>query len=133
MIKEYVKPSRLSIAPLTGLSPVMGFIVSGQYQISYLVTLFFIGFLGHAYGIVHNDIFEYNIDKNIKDFIDRPLVSGTITKQKAWIFGMGCLIVMFALAVYLAISTQKYYSIIFLTIPVVCVTLYNIISKKTPL
>jgi len=133
MIREYLKLARLSIASLTGLAPVMGAIATGQYQILYLIIIFLIGILGHSYGIAHNDIIDYNLDKNIKDFVERPLVSGTITKQKAWIFALGCLIVMFAFATYLAVSTQKYYSIILLTVPIICVTLYNITSKKIPL
>ncbi|MFX0141944.1 MAG: UbiA prenyltransferase family protein [Candidatus Hodarchaeota archaeon] len=133
MIREYLKLARLSIAPLTGLAPVLGYIATGQYQIFYLVILFFIGVLGHAYGITHNDIIDYNLDKNIKDFVERPLVSGTITKQKAWIFALGCLFLMFVFAAYLTVSTQKYYLIIFLAISVICVTLYNLISKKIPL
>jgi hypothetical protein len=40
---------------------------------------------------------------------------------------------MFALATYLAASTQQYLSIIFLFIPLICVTLYNLTSKKIPL
>lgn len=133
MIKEYLKLARLSIAPLTGLAPVIGAVASGQNQILNLIILFFIGILGHIYGIIHNDIIDYNLDKNVKDFIDRPLVSGTITKQKAWIFAVCSLIIMFALAAYLSISTQQYLSIIFLAIPLICVTLYNLTSKKIPL
>jgi 4-hydroxybenzoate polyprenyltransferase len=133
MIREYVKLTRISIAPLTGLAPVMGAIATGQFQILYLIILFLIGVLGHVYGIIHNDIIDYNLDKNIKDFVERPLVSGTITKQKAWIFALSCLIIMFVFASYLVASTKLYYSIIFLFIPVICVTLYNITSKKIPL
>jgi 4-hydroxybenzoate polyprenyltransferase len=133
MIKEYLKLARLSIAPLTGLAPIMGYIATGQYQILYLVILFFIGILGHSFGITHNDIIDCNLDKNIKDFVDRPLVSGTITKQKAWIFALVCLTIMFLFSIYLAASTQRYHSIIFLAIPVICVTLYNLTSKKIPL
>ena len=133
MIKEYLKLARLSIAPLTGLAPVTGAIATGQYQILHLIILFLIGILGHSYGIVHNDIIDYNLDKNIKDFVERPLVSGTITKKKAWIFALGCLIAMFAFSTYLADSNHNYYSIIFLIVPVICVTLYNITSKKIPL
>ena len=133
MIKEYLKLARLSIAPLTGLAPLMGAIATGHYQIFHLIILFLIGILGHSYGITHNDIIDYNLDKNIKDFVERPLVSGTITKQKAWIFAFGCLILMFIFATYLAVSTNNYYSIIILAVPVFCVTLYNITSKKIPL
>ena len=133
MIREYFKLARLSIAPLTGLAPVMGAIATGQYQILYLFILFLIGILVHSYGMTHNDIIDYTIDKKIKNFIDRPLVSGTITKLKAWIFAFGCLVVLFVFATYIAISNQHYISIIFLLITVVCVTLYNLTSKKIPL
>ena len=58
MIREYLKLSRSFNAVLTGISPVMGAIAMGQYNILLLFPLFLIGFLGHTYGFVLNDILD---------------------------------------------------------------------------
>ncbi|UCF13013.1 MAG: UbiA prenyltransferase family protein [Thermoplasmatales archaeon] len=132
MIREYLKLARISIAPITGLAPVMSALATGNYQVFHLLLLFLMGILVHNYGITHNDLIDYTIDKNAKEITDRPLVSGTISKRKAWVFALGCLFVMFVLAVFLATSTQQYLPLITVFITVVCVTLYNLISKKIP-
>jgi 4-hydroxybenzoate polyprenyltransferase len=132
MILEYLKLARLSIVTLTGIAPVMGALATSQFQFINLILLFFIGFFGHAYGMTHNDLIDYIIDKNVPDISDRPLLSGTISIKQARIFALFCLVVMFILALILSFLTKQYFSLIFLIIPVICVTIYNIISKKIP-
>jgi 4-hydroxybenzoate polyprenyltransferase len=132
MIREYLKLARISIAPLTGLAPVMGAIAIGQYQILHLIIIFSIGILGHAYGMTHNDIMDYTIDKKLLEIADRPLINKTISIKQAWTFSIGCLFLMFALVVVLALSTATYLPILILVIPIFCVTFYNIYSKKIP-
>ncbi len=130
MILEYLKIARSFNAALTGLAPVMGALATGQYQIGSLFLLFLIGVFGHAYGFTHNDIIDYSLDKNEKEIKDRPLISGTITKRNAWIFAMGSLCVVFILALFLSFSTNQYLPVFILFIPILCVTLYNLTSKK---
>lgn len=130
MIREYLKLARLSIAALTGLAPVIGAVATGQYQLFHLFFLFLIGVFGHAYGIIHNDIIDYDLDKNNKELSDRPLVSGAISKRKAWIFTLMSLGTMFILAFFLAFSIHQYLPIIALSVPTLCVTLYNLVRKK---
>ena len=77
MIREYLKLSRSFNAVLTGISPVMGAIAMEQYNIGFLVLLFLVGFLGHSFGFVFNDIIDYKLDKTSKEIQDRPLISGT--------------------------------------------------------
>jgi len=133
MIREYLKLARSFNAVLTGISPVMGAIAMKQYDIFFLLILFLIGFLGHTYGFVLNDILDYKIDRHSKEIKDRPLVSGTISRQKAWAFALAALITAFILAIYVTITYQLYFSLIILTVSAFLVTIYNLISKKLPL
>ena len=98
MIREYLKLARSFNSFLTGISPVMGAISMGDFNLIHLTILFFIGFFGHTYGFVINDIFDYEIDKHNKELNDRPLISGTISMRKAWIFAILALIISFLLA-----------------------------------
>ncbi|UCB57847.1 MAG: UbiA family prenyltransferase [Thermoplasmatales archaeon] len=129
-IREYLKLSRSFNAVLTGVSPVMGAIAMEQYNIIILVLLFIVGFFGHIYGFVLNDILDYTIDKTSKEISDRPLVSGTITIKKAWIFTFLSMAISFIIAGYLAITTSIYYPIIVLALSAVFVSIYDLTSKK---
>ena len=131
-VREYLKLSRSFNAVLTGVSPVMGAIAMEQYDLISLFLLFLIGFFGHTYGFVLNDILDYNIDKTSKEISDRPLVSGTITIKKAWIFAIISMTISFIIAFYLAITTNIYYPIIILILSASFVTIYDLISKKLP-
>ena len=131
-VREYLKLSRSFNAVLTGVSPVMGAIAMEQYNILTLFLLFLIGFFGHTYGFVLNDIIDYNIDKTSKEISDRPLVSGTISIKKAWIYAIFSMMISFIIASYLALTTRIYYPIIVLAISAVFVTIYDLISKKIP-
>ena len=132
LVREYLKLSRSFNAVLTGVSPVMGAIAMEQYDILTLFLLFLIGFFGHTYGFVLNDIIDYNIDKTSKEISDRPLVSGTISIKKAWIYAIFSMMISFIIASYLALTTSIYYPIIVLALSAVFVTIYDLISKKIP-
>jgi 4-hydroxybenzoate polyprenyltransferase len=133
MIREYLKLARSFNAVLTGISPVMGAIAMQQYDIIILILLFLIGFLGHTFGFVFNDIIDYNIDKSSKEISDRPLISGTITLRKAWIFAFTSMAVAFIISLYLAITTQHYFSLLILAVSASFIILYDLVSKKFPL
>ena len=132
MIKAYLRLSRISIASITGLAPVMGAIAINNFNIFNLLLLFFIGFFGHAYGMTQNDIMDYKIDKKVSEVSNRPVANGIISIKQAWIFGLICILLMFVVAIIIAILTKNYISIFLLFIPIICVTLYNIYSKKIP-
>jgi len=132
MIREYLKLARSFNAVLTGISPVMGAIAMEQYDIFLLFLLFLIGFLGHTYGFVLNDIIDYNLDKSSKEIKDRPLLSGTISLKNAWIFAIGSMIFSFIIASYIAMITDNYFPLLLLIISAVLITVYNLISKKFP-
>lgn len=132
MIREYLKLARSFNAVLTGVSPVIGAIAMGQYDILLLFILFLIGFFGHTYGFVLNDILDYKIDKSSKEISDRPLISSTISMKKAWLFAIFSMVISFILAFYLAYTTSSFFPIIILALSAVFVTLYDLISKKLP-
>ena len=130
MIREYLKLVRSFNAVLTGISPVMGAIAMKRYDLPFLFPLFLIGFLGHAYGFILNDILDYKIDKSSREISIRPLVSGTISIKKAWILAFTSLIAAFILSLYLAYVAQSYTPLIILAISAFFVTLYDVTSKK---
>jgi 4-hydroxybenzoate polyprenyltransferase len=132
MIREYLKLARSFNAVLTGVSPVMGAIAMEQYNLITLFLLFLIGFFGHTFGFVFNDIIDYKIDKTSREIGDRPLISGTISIKKAWIFAIISMALAFILGIFIAHKTLNYTSIIFLLIAAIFITVYNLISKKLP-
>lgn len=133
MIREYLKLARSFNAVLTGISPVMGAIAMQQYDIIILILLFLIGFLGHTFGFVFNDIIDYSIDKSSKEISDRPLISGTISLRNAWIFAFTSMAVAFCISLYLAITTQRFFPLLILAASASFIGLYDLVSKKFPL
>ncbi len=133
MIQEYLKLARSFNAVLTGMSPVMGAIAMQQYDIIFLFLLFLVGFFGHTFGFVFNDIIDYNIDKSSKEISDRPLISGTISKRNAWVFAFIAVGIAFFVALYIVISTTRSYSLIILVVSASFIILYDLVSKKFPL
>jgi len=132
MIREYLKLARSFNAVLTGISPVMGAIAMQQYDLGVLCILFLIGFLGHSFGFVFNDIIDYRIDKSSEEISDRPLLSGTISLRNAWIFAMFCIVFAFVLAFFIAYQTGIYYPILILLGSALSIIIYDLISKKFP-
>lgn len=132
MIREYLKLARSFNAVLTGVSPVMGAIAMGQYDIVILFLLFLVGFLGHTFGFVFNDIIDYKIDKSSEEISDRPLLSGTISIKKAWIFAFASMFVAFIISLYIAVINQNFLPILILVVSAFFIALYDLISKKFP-
>ena len=133
MIREYLKLARSFNSFLTGISPVMGAIAMGKFDLFHLFLLFLIGFFGHTYGFVLNDILDLKIDKLNKDLGDRPLISGSISLRNAWIFAITSMVISFLLAAYLCFKTDTYFPLLILFFSASVITIYDIISKKYPL
>jgi len=131
-IREYLKLARSFNAVLTGVSPVMGAIAMQEYDILTLFLLFIAGFLGHTYGFVLNDIIDYKIDKSSTEISDRPLISGTISLKKAWIFAITSMFVAFLIAGYISYKSGFYIPILMLGLSALFITIYDLISKKLP-
>jgi len=132
MIREYLKLARSFNAVLTGISPVMGAIAMEQYNIFVLLVLFLIGFFGHTFGFVFNDIIDYKLDKSSKEISDRPLISGTISLKNAWIFAIICIILAFVIGFWIAYDSSNYFPLIILGLSAFFIILYDLISKKLP-
>lgn len=130
--REYLKLARSFNAVLTGISPVLGAIAMEHYIVIDLILLFLVGFLGHTFGFVFNDIIDYKIDKTSKEISDRPLISGTISIKKAWIFAAITIILAFFIAFYICYKNQNYYPFIFLAISASSIIIYDLTSKKLP-
>lgn len=133
MIKEYLKLARSFNSFLTGISPVMGAIAMKDFNIFHLFLLFIIGFFGHTFGFVLNDILDYKTDIKNNELSDRPLISGTISIKKAWIFAIISLLISFGIAIYYSYSTKEYFPLSILAISAILITIYDAISKKWPL
>lgn len=130
--REYLKLARSFNAVLTGISPVLGAIAMEHYIVIDLILLFLVGFLGHSFGFVFNDIIDYKIDKTSKEISDRPLISGTISIKKAWIFASITIILAFFIAFYVCYKNQNYFPFILLAISASSIIIYDLTSKKIP-
>ncbi|MEM0466106.1 MAG: UbiA prenyltransferase family protein [Candidatus Thermoplasmatota archaeon] len=131
-IREYLKLARSFNAVLTGVSPVMGALAMGQYNVFILFLLFLVGFFGHTFGFVFNDIIDYTLDTQSQEISDRPLVSGTITKKNAYLFAFAAMFVAFLIASLIAYTTNQYFPLVILLLSAGCIALYDLISKKYP-
>ncbi|MCD6512176.1 MAG: UbiA prenyltransferase family protein [Thermoplasmata archaeon] len=132
MIRAYLKLSRSFNAALTAIAPVMGAIAAGEMNVFKLLLFFFAGFFGHSYGFALNDIFDYKIDRLSKELTERPLVKGELSLRNAWLFTIFCLIASFSVAIYISYIYNNYFSIIFLLLSAISITIYDMISKKYP-
>lgn len=131
-IREYLKLARSFNAVLTGVSPVMGAIAMQQYDIFILLLLFLVGFFGHTFGFVYNDIIDYKLDKSSKEISDRPLISGTISMRNAKAFAIMSMLIAFIIAVYLVIKFSNFIPILVIVVSAFFIILYDLISKKLP-
>jgi 4-hydroxybenzoate polyprenyltransferase len=128
--REYLKLARSFNAVLTGISPVLGAIAMGHFNVLDLFLLLLVGFLGHTFGFVFNDIIDYKIDKTSKEISDRPLLSGTITIKNAWIFALLTIIIAFIIAFSICYLNNNYFPIILLVISAIFIIIYDLTSKK---
>jgi len=132
-IREYLKLSRSFNAGLTGISPVMGAISMGEGRLLPLFLLFLVGFFGHVYGFVVNDIVDLRVDKLSSEISDRPLVSGTISKRNAWIFAIASMVLSLSIAAFLSFRYYSFFPAMLLLIAsALSITVYDFISKKYP-
>jgi 4-hydroxybenzoate polyprenyltransferase len=121
---------------LTGIAPVLGAVSmwnNGQLSILELFILFIIGCLSHIFGFVLNDVVDVKLDRLSKELSVRPLVSGKITKKKAFYFLIFCMILSFILSIFFYNNTTKFVWIIsILVLAYIFATIYNLTSKKYP-
>ena len=132
-VREYLKLSRSFNAGLTGISPVMGAVSMGEGRLLPLFLLFLVGFFGHVYGFVVNDIVDLKVDRLSSEISDRPLVSGTISKRNAWIFAIVSMALSLSIAAFLSFRYYSFFPAMPLLIAsALSITAYDFISKKYP-
>jgi 4-hydroxybenzoate polyprenyltransferase len=136
MIRDYIEITRLFNMGLTGVAPVLGALAmwnEGSLAPFKLVILFIIGCLAHAYGFVLNDVIDIKVDKLSKDLTARPLVRGSITRRRAAIFAVSCMIGSFLLSLVFFQELQSFIFPVFLLLfAYFFASVYNIASKKFP-
>jgi 4-hydroxybenzoate polyprenyltransferase len=82
---------------------------------------------------VINDVIDIRLDKLSKDLYARPLVRGSITRKRAAVFAISCLIVSFLLSFLFFSDLLRYVVLVFiLLIAYFLATVYDIASKKYP-
>jgi 4-hydroxybenzoate polyprenyltransferase len=99
----------------------------GSIDINHFIILFFIGVIYNMLGFVLNDYIDFDIDCKSKDLSERPLVKGTISKEKAKI-----IIILFYLLILLTVLIFFYQLIvlIFLSVSLITGTIYDVYGKK---
>jgi 4-hydroxybenzoate polyprenyltransferase len=136
MIRDYLEISRFFNMGLTGIAPVLGALSMfsvGGLQVYQLGILFLIGCLAHAYGFVLNDVLDIRIDVLSKDLMARPLVNGSISRRKAVVFAVACMLASFGLTLFLLSEGTRYVSLlVVLATAFASATIYNVLSKKYP-
>jgi len=140
MIRRYLEISRLFNMGLTGVAPVLGALSMWTTNtpcnfttLSMLFVLFCIGCFSHVYGFVLNDLIDIKVDKLSNELFARPLVSGSISRKKAAIFAVVCMIFSFILSIFFFKGLVSYILLVSILIfAYVLATVYNFSSKKYP-
>jgi len=114
-----------SVTPIIGALSVRG---SGL-EISTAALLFLVAAVINIGGQVHNDLCDYEIDKQSKELQRRPLVKGTFSLRSAKIIILANLVLVLAIILYFFPSL---YAIPTILIGFFFGTLYNVYSKRLP-
>jgi len=116
------------------IPPVIAAMTVGTFDLFTLVLLFLLGAYSSIFGFVLNDFIDIEVDKKSKELKDRPLVSGSISKQAAlWIcFSMIMLtfLTFFILFYGKEISYLRFLSVICILIAWVLGSIYDVYGKK---
>ena len=136
MLRDYIEITRLFNMGLTAVAPVLGALSMGDVgslPLWQLCVLFIIGCLAHIYGFVINDVIDVRLDKLSKELLARPLVRGSLTRTRAVIFGIACMIGSFLLS-FVFFSELFAFLVLasILLIAYFLATLYDVLSKKYP-
>jgi len=114
-----------SVIPLIGALSVKG----SALDIPNALLLLLIAMVINIGGQVHNDLCDYNIDKQSKELQQRPLVKGSFNLKDAKIIIIANLILVLVLIFYFYSSI---YAILIILTAFFFGVLYNIYSKKFP-
>ena len=114
-----------SVTPIIGALSVKGNLL----DITDAFFLFIIAMIINIGGQVHNDLCDYQIDKQSKELQQRPLVKGTFSLKDAKII---ILFNLFLVLIILFCFYPSIYAISTILIGFLFGTLYNIYSKRLP-
>lgn len=129
VIRECIKLIRPYGMLFLGFAPVFGALCNGQYDAFHLSLLLIIGVIGHIFVFVQNDYYDTQIDRQSKYVVQRPLVSGGISRTQAQIL-FSCAFIISIILV--AIFFFSFLSFSTLLLSFLLMTLYNRYSKRIP-
>jgi len=129
VIRECIKLIRPYGMLFIGFTPVFGALCNGQFDAFQLFLLLIIGILGHIFVFVQNDYYDTEIDRQSKYVMQRPLISGGISRKQARILFLSSFFLSIGLAVIFFFSIVPF---IILLISFFLMTLYNRYSKRLP-
>jgi 4-hydroxybenzoate polyprenyltransferase len=112
-----------------GFTPVFAALANGEFDLLHLSILLLIGLLAHVFTFVQNDYCDTEVDKQSKYVTGRPLTTGSITHSTALLLFLGSFFAAVLLAVVFFFSLL---SLFVLLLSFLCMTVYNILSKKIP-
>jgi len=109
-----------------GFTPVFGAIANGEFDFFHLTLLLVIGVLAHIFTFVQNDYYDIWVDSKSKYVSNRPLVTGGISKKKAFVIFFSSFVISILIA---TIFFFTIYSLSMLLISFLLMTFYNKYSK----
>jgi 4-hydroxybenzoate polyprenyltransferase len=110
-----------------GFTPVFGAIANGEFDFFHLTLLLLIGILAHIFTFVQNDYYDIWVDSKSRYVSNRPLVTGGISKKKAFLIFFSSFIISIFIA---TIFFFTIYSLSMLLLSFLFMTLYNKYSKR---
>jgi 4-hydroxybenzoate polyprenyltransferase len=125
-LREYGKLIRPYGILFIGFTPVFGALCNGQFDAFHLVVLFGIGLLVHVFTFVQNDYYDMEVDRQSAYVVQRPLITGTISRSKAFLLVMCSFLSCIILAAAFLFTLR---SLAMLLISFSLITLYNKYSK----
>lgn len=125
--REYLSLFRIQTAATTATAPLLGGLVMGQRDVLHLAVLFIIGLLSHIFGFVLNEYADIEVDKKSINLKKKPLVSGSISKNKALIIVIISIICGYALIVFFF---RSIFPISFFTLAILLGGLYDLYGKR---
>lgn len=129
VIREYLKLIRPYGMLFIGFTPVFSALCNGKYDGFSLFLLLVIGVLGHIFVFVQNDYLDMEVDRQSKYVVQRPLISGVISRAQARGLFLGAFFVSLSIVVVFFFSLR---SLALLLLSFFLMTLYNRYSKQTP-
>lgn len=135
-IKAYLRLIRIHTIIATALTPSLGAFATYSVLknklipdniIQIFIPLFLVGIIIHIFGEILNDYMDYDIDKANVELLEKPLVSGDVSKRSAFIGLILCFIFLIIVIIFSKFSNL---SIILFIIGATTGIIYQLISKK---